>query len=100
MPNAKPKSEPVTTTKPIRVRRWAFAALVGVTISATLCVLWVPVASTPIVALLTAIFGGWLGTMLLELRRLLASLLEHLLPDFSLSGPGVDTTGHGCGKHD
>lgn len=55
----------VTSTMRIRARRWAFPALVGVTITATLSILWVPHASSPFFALLTAIFGGWFAIMLL-----------------------------------
>ena len=53
------KTGQVTSTKRSIVRRWAFAALVGVTITATLSILWVPEASSQFVALLISIFGGW-----------------------------------------
>lgn len=55
----------VTSTKRNFVRRWAFASLVGVTITATLSILWAADASSPFFALLTAIFGGWFAIMLL-----------------------------------
>ena len=73
MMKSKPNSEPAAGRKYLRVRHWAFASLVGVTITATLCMRWVPDASSPVIALLTTIFGGWLGVMLLapwpEARR-------------------------------